>query len=869
MIYDLEKRLIPFISSESNQPTTNHGTVMPSANDTKRITKTSLYSWVLFRNLHLQLIVVGIIVVTVVMRVVPLEMQKRIINEAIGMKDLPALYRYCALYIGAVTLAGVLKFVINLMQVHIGEKTLKIVRERLYAHLLSLPIQFYRRTSPGNVISYIITEFIPVATFIGQAVAVPVVNILTFFAMAGYMIHLNPTIGLISITLYPIEILVLPRIQKYFRRANRRRIKHTQKLSGLVGEAVSGVHEVHSNASIPLEMGRFAKVLEKLYKATVMQNGLKFFIKFVNNFFMSLGPFVLFLIGGYYAIQGHFDVGAIVAFLSAYEKLYDPWKELMDFWQVYQDSSVRYKQIMRAFDHAPEHAQVVEGRSPLVLDNDIEIKNLSFVVGGNIKLLDNVSVSVKGGEHVALVGFSGSGKSTLALCVAQLYKYTSGSVLVGGQEVEDLSKQDISYNLGMVAQAPFIFDGTVRENLLYSCQSLALQGGKCTESGQEPDLDSLIKITQQVGLFTDILAFALRARLEDGKHPELRESIVASRREFQQGETGMFADVADKIEFFDLEAYCRYMSVAENIAFGAAVDENFDQEHLHNQPKFIEFLEGHNLMAHLVVLGETLARVLTDELGPEPAHEDFKNCPIHEEEYGDYQRAANRLDSGEPLSPEEKGLILKLALGFIPGVHDQIELDPAFANRVVVSRQDFMTLVKENFPDSFRFFEPDKYIESLNIQDNILFGRVRTDSPGAEEEINHRIMQALIMEGALEPVAEMGLAFEVGSMGDRLSGGQRQKIALARTFLKAPSILILDEATAALDNKSQGRVQNIITNNMKGVSTVLAVIHRLDMLPYYDKVVVLKAGKVVEQGGYEDLLAKKGALYTLIHGKEE
>ncbi len=133
------------------------------------------------------------------------------------------------------------------------------------------------------------------------------------------MIHLNPTIGLISITIYPIELIVLPRIQKYFRRANRRRIKHTQSLSGLVGEAVSGVHEVHSNASIPLEKGRFSAVLTELYKATVMQNALKFAIKFVNNFFMSLGPFVLFLIGGYYAIQGHFDVGAIVAFLSAYE----------------------------------------------------------------------------------------------------------------------------------------------------------------------------------------------------------------------------------------------------------------------------------------------------------------------------------------------------------------------------------------------------------------------------------------------------------------------------------------------------------------------------------------------------------------------
>ncbi len=842
---------------------------MPHPNDSKRITKTSLYSWVLYKNISLQLMVVGVIIVTVALRVLPLEMQKRIINEAIGLKDLPALYRYCALYIGAVTMAGVLKFVINYMQVKIGERALMTIRERLYEHLLSLPIQFYRRTSPGNVISYIITEFIPVATFVGQAVAVPAVNVLTFFAMAGYMIHLNPTIGLISISIYPIELFVLPRIQKYFRRANRDRIKHTQKLSGLVGEAVSGVHEVHSNASIPLESGRFKAVLQDLYKATVMQNALKFFIKFVNNFFMSLGPFVLFLIGGYYAIQGHFDVGAIVAFLSAYEKLYDPWKELMEFWQVYQDSSVRYNQIMRAFDHAPEFAQLVEGREPYALDNDIEVKDLSFVVGGNIKLLDRVSMKVQGGEHVALVGFSGSGKSTLALCVAQLYKYTGGSVLVGGQEVGDLAKPDMAYNLGMVAQHPFIFDGSVKDNLLYSCESLAMQGGHCTASGEEPDLDSLIKITQQVGLFTDVLAFALRSQLQNGEHKNLRESIVASRLDFQEGQDGMFADVAEYIEFFDMKNYSKYMTVAENIAFGVAAQEDYDQEHLHQQPRFIEFLESHGLMAHLVVLGETLARVVTDELGPEPEHKVFESSPIPEAEYGAYQMVANRLDSGEPLSEEEKGLILKLGLCFIPGLHRQVDLDKGFANRVVNSRKDFIKLVKEEAPGAFSFFKADKYIESLSIQDNILFGRVRSDEPGAEDEINHRIMQALIMQGALEPVAEMGLEFQVGSMGDRLSGGQRQKIALARTFLKNPPILILDEATAALDNKSQGRVQNIITNNMKGKSTVLAVIHRLDMLPYYDKVVVLKAGKIVEQGGYEELLEKKGSLYTLIHGKED
>jgi len=842
---------------------------MPHPNDTTRITKTSLYSWVLYKNIHLQLAVVGVILFTVGLRVLAPEMEKRIINEAIGLRDLPALWKYCLIYISAVTMAGILKFIINLMQVYIGERTLKVIRERLYEHLLSLPVQFYRRTSPGNVISYIITEFIPVATFVGQAVAMPTVNILTFFAMAAYMLHLNLTIGIIAISIYPIELIVLPRIQKYFRRASRRRIKHTQRLSGLVGEAVSGVHEVHANASIPLEKGRFSAVLEEMYKATVMQNGIKFAIKFVNNTFMNIGPFILFLVGGYYAIQGHLDVGSIVAFMSAMQKLYDPWKELMEFWQVYQDSSVRYGQIMRAFDHAPEFAQTIDGREPLALDNDVEVKDLSFVVGSNIRLLDRVSMKAKSGEHVALVGFSGSGKSTLALCVAQLYKYTSGSVLVGGKEVSDLAKPDMTYNLGMVAQHPFIFDGTVKDNLLYSCNSLALQGGSCTAPGEEPSLDALIKVTQQVGLFTDVLAFALRTELPENEHPDLRKSVVAARREFQEGQEGMYADVAEFIEFFDFESYNNHMTVAENIAFGVAAEEEYGPEYFHTHEGFHEFLESHNLMAHLTVLGETLARLVTDELGPEPEHEAFANSPIPEETYGEYQKVANRLDSGEPLNKEEKNLILKLALAFTPGVHHQLALDKGFANRVVNSRQDFITTINDKYPGAFSFFLGDEYIEHININDNILFGRVRSDEPDAEDTLNRRIMQALIMESALEPVAEIGLEFEVGSMGDRLSGGQRQKIALARTFLKNPPILILDEATAALDNKSQARVQSIITNNLKGKSTVIAVIHRLDMLPHYDKIVVLKAGKIVEQGPYEDLLEKKGALYTLVHGADD
>ena len=93
------------------------------------------------------------------------------------------------------------------------------------------------------------------------------------------------------------------------------------------------------------------------------------------------------------------------------------------------------------------------------------------------------------------------------------------------------------------------------------------------------------------------------------------------------------------------------------------------------------------------------------------------------------------------------------------------------------------------------------------------------------------------------------MQFQVGSKGDRLSGGQRQKLAIARAFLKTPRILIMDEATSGLDNNSQARIQNQLDTRWKK-STVISVVHRLDITKTYDSIAVLKAGKIVEMGTY-------------------
>jgi putative ABC transport system ATP-binding protein len=159
-----------------------------------------------------------------------------------------------------------------------------------------------------------------------------------------------------------------------------------------------------------------------------------------------------------------------------------------------------------------------------------------------------------------------------------------------------------------------------------------------------------------------------------------------------------------------------------------------------------------------------------------------------------------------------------------------------------------------------------EYMFSHSIFENLVYGNPKAEKASATADLFMQIADLLKKERLDEEVIDAGLDYEVGSKGDRLSGGQQQKVALVRAFLKEPEILIMDEATASLDNASQALIQRFIETQLKGKSTVVAVMHRLDALPSYDKILVMRAGRVVESGNYEELMKAKGTFYGLVQG---
>ncbi|MGO9375773.1 MAG: ABC transporter ATP-binding protein/permease [Syntrophobacteraceae bacterium] len=829
------------------------------------ITQRPLLWWVKSSNLKLQILLLLIILITVVARVLPIEMQKRIVDEAIRLRRIDLLLLYCAAYIFAVLTATWLKFLMNLLQTRIGQQALARMRKELYLHIITLPLEFFQKSSPGMVVSSLVTELATAGDFVGQAIAVPIGNLLTLVAFAVYMFYLNPLLAILSISTYPIALLLIPIVQKKSNDANKARVDGTRTMSNMIDETVSGIHEIHANASYRVEERKFGDIVDHLFKIRVMWIAYKGAAKVLNNFFQNLGPFILFLVGGYLAINGRFDLGALVAFLSAYEKLYDPWKELMDFYQLYQDAHVGYTRIMEYFDTEPGYGIEPDGRAPFNLHGAVNASRLSLAVDGDIELLKSISLDVKPGERIALVGYSGSGKSTLTRCISQLYGYSSGSLKLDEHEVSQLSKMDIAANLGIVSQNPFIFHGTIRENLLYSWE--AVHAGRPDSTPEEvPSYERIIEMLRGVGLFGDVVRFGLNRVLRPGEQEFFVKKIIRIRIMFQEH----FGEVSRGYsEYFDQDKFLKFSTVAANILMGSPNDPEFSMDRLAVSPFFNHFLAEAGLRNPLIELGKDLVVSLIEVLGKMPPNEAFfRDSPLLPERLEEYGEVCTRIDEMQPkeIGRQDALKLLDVALRYIPGKHGIIGMPSILEGLILKGRKSFREKIMAERPDAISFYNILGYIHSLPLLDNILFGKLTTVRPRARERISESIVQFLEKENLLGRIVEIGLRFDVGSKGERLSGGQKQKLAIARVLLKSPRILILDEATSALDNASQQQIQDLLESRWKGKCTIISVAHRLDTVREFDRIAVMRAGKIVEIGTYDELISYGGILYELVHG---
>jgi putative ABC transport system ATP-binding protein len=884
-----------------------------SAGDSGGIQPT-LHGFIIKHSLWQQVFVVTLAVVSQPFLYYSYDLPKNIINTitkwqphpfSIGittfhLDHLGYLWTLCGLYFVMVLVNGGFKYWINRYKGQLGERMLRRLRYELYKRLLRFPIGYFKKVSAGEIIPMITSEVEPLGGFIGDMFAQPAVQGGTLVTTILFMFMQDWVLGLASLSLYPIQGYVIPKMQRKVNVLGKARVRTIRRVADRVGESSFGAIDIHTQDNARYQLANFARLLGIIYDIRFEIYQRKFFVKFLNNTLNQVTPFFFYAIGGYLAIRGQLSAGALVAVIAAYKEMSAPWKELLDYYQAFQDTKIKYDQVVEQFQPAgmlDERLMLEEPASVPRLVGEMTLTGVTLIEDERVRVVDSVSANIPLDRSVAILGASGSGKHELALLLARLMVPSSGRITVAGNDLATLPTAVIGRRAAYAGSAPYLFSQSVGENLLSSLKFRPMQQPQDDPAHQKRRLvqlqearlsgnteldadadwidyevagvkdqeglrDRLVEILRKVELDQDVYLFGLRGHLDPAAWPEAAEALLQARKAVQ---ARLAEDkLTHLVEPFDVTRYNTNASLAENLLFGTPVGPAFAMEELASNTYVQRVLDKAGLTDDLVHRGLKVAETMVEIFADGAPSEEFiaQFSFISADQLPEFQAILARLgkDGIKGLKKEDRIRLLSLPFKLIVSRHRLDVIDEALEARIVEARRIFEADLPEELRGSIEFFADDRYNAAAAIQDNLLFGKLAFGEADAEKRLIEVVAQVIDALDLRRTVIEAGLAFPVGPGGSRLSVAQRQKVALARSILKRPDMMILNEATSALDSPAQMKLIEVLKEEFAGRGLIW-VLHRSSLARQFQEVLVMEHGRLVEQGALSDL-DKSGSKFS-------
>lgn len=864
----------------------------------------SIYRYVIRHSLRSQVVLTVLAVVSFPFLYAFYEVPKQIVNRVIqgdtgdfpavvlgvSLSQLEYLFILCGVFLFLVVANQAFKYVINVLAGRTGERMLRRLRYDLYARVLRFPLPHFRKLSQGEIITMITAEVEPLGGFIGDAFKLPVFQGGYLLVILAFLLVQNWVMAAAAVALYPLQFYVVPKLQRRVNSFAKERVRLVRRLSDRIGETVSGVVEIRGNDTSAYERAGMSAALGEIYTVRLRIFIWKFVIKFLNNSINHLGPFCFYSIGGYFVIQGRLEIGTLMAAIAAHKDLAAPWKELLNYYQRREDARIKYEQVIAQFSPPgmlDESLQLGPPPADARVSGELAASGLALRDDTGTSFLEGVSVSIPADARVAVVGTPGSGREELALVLVRLMNPTSGALTIGGERADRLHEGVTGRRLAFVGPQAFLFNATVRDNLLYGLKhepasdartdprwvaEAAIAGNSTDDvNGDWIDREALgadarprlLEVLETVELDGDVFELGLRSTA--GAEGDLREGLLRARGAFRErlGDPA----IAALVERFDADRYNDNATVGENLLFGTPVGGGFDMERLAENAWVMEVLEAEGLVPRLLEAGRTVAATMLELFsGLPPGHSAFERFSfIDADDLPEFQAVLDRAaqDGVDGLGEEDRRRLLSLPFLLQPARHRLGVVDDDLRERLLAARRRFASSLPEPLRDRIQFFDSQRYNAAASIQDNILFGKVAYGQARAAERVKGLVTEAIEELGLRSAVIEAGLHYPVGIGGGRLGSVQRQKVGLARALLKRPDVLVLSDATAGLDGGTHERIAGRLFREFEGRGIVWSL-HRAELARGFDRVVVMQSGRVAESGSFEELDRDGSALRELL-----
>ena len=421
------------------------------------------------RQKHLAaLAIASMLVYTVTFAAVPW-IVKVAIDDYIRAGDFSGLTWLVALFMANATLSWGANFAMDLSLARAGQKMLYELRNDLFKHLHKQSVSYYDRTEVGRIMSRVLGDVYQLQQLLEVAV-ITLGDLIGLVWIVAALLLMSLELGLISLAAIPLLVIVMALWQPMARKAFLRVRTAVAIVNGSLNENIAGVRVVQAMNRQEKNLRNFDALNLENCRANLSAARLSAGVLPPVDTFTALSIGLAIFFGARLVAGEALAVGALVAYIMYIQRFFDPIRNLTMQYTMLQRAMASGIRIFELLDTKPEMADAHGARDLPRLEGDIELRNVSFGYSRDEDVIKGVDLHAAPGQTVAIVGPTGAGKTTLVSLMARFYDVERGrgAVLVDGNDVRDFTRSSVAGQISMVLQEPFLFSGTVRENIKYN-----------------------------------------------------------------------------------------------------------------------------------------------------------------------------------------------------------------------------------------------------------------------------------------------------------------------------------------------------------------------------------------------------------------
>ena len=418
---------------------------------------------------------------------------------------------------------GMLSFFQQVISEWVSQKVIFEIRSRLFHHLNQLSFSFFDRTRVGDLIARVVSDTDTLKRFIGFGLLKVITNVMILLWILAALFYWNAWMGLMYLVMLPFMIHAMWAFSTRVRPAFRRIRKSTGQLTAFTREQLAGIEIIKLFGNETYTASMFNHENHRILTDTMTTNRISaFWLPYSDALLGFFTGFVL-LSGGILVAGGQITAGTFIAFLAYINLLNRPIRQTGFLLNLFQQADAAAERIVELLDHQTAVPDLPGAQPFIQLAHSLKMESVSFSYHDQT-VLQNITFTVNKGETLAIVGPSGAGKTTLVHLLLRFYEPQQGSVLIDDKPIAEYTIESLRQKIGLVMQHPFLFDGTIRENIALGSPDAPLQS--VHDAARQAQLHTFIE-TLPLGYDTPIGERGVR--LSGGQAQRLALSRVLMR----------------------------------------------------------------------------------------------------------------------------------------------------------------------------------------------------------------------------------------------------------------------------------------------------------------------------------------------------